>query len=83
MLLAQKSPRMKTPVKKLLKLNQDSNARALYEAREKRRRDILDGKQQARREERAEMARKLLEKKMAIADIADVTGFTIKEIESL
>ena len=81
--LAQKSPRMKTPVKKLLKLNQDSNARALYEAHEKQRRDILDGKEQVRKEERTEMAMRLLEKNMPIQDIADVTGFTIKEIESL
>ena len=38
-MLAQRSPQMKDPVDKLLELNQDADARALFEAREKQRRD--------------------------------------------
>jgi len=40
-ILATKKKPVKTPVRKLLDLNQDENARALYEAREKQRRDNM------------------------------------------
>ncbi|MCL2386829.1 MAG: Rpn family recombination-promoting nuclease/putative transposase [Defluviitaleaceae bacterium] len=38
-MLAQKSPQMKVPVDKLLEINQDADARALFDGREKQRRD--------------------------------------------
>ena len=48
--LAQKRPQMKSPVDKLLKLNQDSYARTLYEAREKQHRDNMSRERKARME---------------------------------
>jgi predicted transposase/invertase (TIGR01784 family) len=49
-MLAQKSPKMKSPVAKLLTLNQDKEARALFEAREKYRRDTVAREEDARSE---------------------------------
>ena len=51
-MLTQKSPQMKAPVDKLLELNQNSNARALFEAREKQRRDSISRERKARQEGR-------------------------------
>jgi len=82
-MLAQKSPQMKAPVRKLLDLNQDENARALYEAREKQRRDNMARENQAKKEGISEVARNLLEMNMSVSDIAKATGFTAKEIENL
>jgi len=53
-MLTQKSPQMKAPVDKLLELNQDSNAHALFEAREKQRRDSISRERKARQEGRVE-----------------------------
>ena len=48
--LAQKSPQMEAPIEKLLELNQDVEARMLFEAREKQRRDDISRERRARME---------------------------------
>ena len=86
-MLAQKSPQMRAPVEKLLEINQDPRARALYEAREKQRRDNMARERRARqegeREGRIKDERKMLEKKMSIDDIMDITELSREEIEGL
>jgi len=94
-MLAKKSPKMKAPVKKLLKLNQDEHARALYEAREKQRRDHTTMVNHARREGIKEgilegeqkkainTAKYLLGINTPVEHIIGATGLTKKEIESL
>ena len=81
--LAQKKPQMKDPVKKLLEINQDADARALFEAREKQRRDSMALQRRALKENTIEIAKKLLELETPIATIAQATGLTKKEIESM
>ena len=85
--LAQRSPQMKAPVDKLLELNQDANARALFEAREKQRRDNMARERKARQEgeytKAIEIARKMLDRKRPLDEIIDFTGLTKKEVEGL
>jgi predicted transposase/invertase (TIGR01784 family) len=86
-MLAQNSPQMQGPMEKLLEINQDPTARRLFEAREKERRDAVSRerrmKREGRQEEKIEIARNLLSRKMPINDIADITKLSIKEIEEL
>ena len=93
--LAQKSPKMKMPVEKLIELNQDSYAREVYEAREKQRRDnralqrrfrkeaLEEGRQEGRQEGIHDVAKKLIEMHMPVEDIVKATGLTANEIENL
>jgi len=97
--LAQKSPQMKAPVDKLLEINQDDYTRAVFEAREKQRRDNASLQRRARNEGREEglkegmktglkeahisIAKNLLKMNMPIHDIIKATGLTQKEIEAL
>jgi len=85
--LANKAPQMKDPIDRLLELNQDSNARTLYDAREKQRRDIRSRERKAKREggqEKAiDIAKKMLEANLPIEQISLITGLTIKEIKRL
>jgi len=85
--LAQNAPQMNTPIEKLLELNQDSEARILFEAREKQRRDNMarerHAKIEGKKEGIIEMTKKLKAKNMPIEDIIDMTGFTIEYIKSL
>ena len=85
--IAQKSPQMKAPVDKLLEINQSVEARMLFEAREKQRRDNMAKERRARQEGEREgiikAARKMLSKKMSIDDIMDVTELPREEIEAL
>ena len=60
--LAQKRPQMKNPVDELLKLNQDSYARTLYEAREKQHRDNMSRERKARMEGKQEGIEEGMEK---------------------
>jgi predicted transposase/invertase (TIGR01784 family) len=92
-MLAKRSPQMKKPVDKLLELNQDADARALFEGREKQRRDnmafqrrarmegIQEGIQKGRQEGIFGVAKKMLEMNMPVEDIARATGLTIEEIK--
>jgi predicted transposase/invertase (TIGR01784 family) len=85
--LAQKSPQMRVPVEKLLEINQDSHARALFEAREKQRKDNMAlqrrARQEGKKEKAFEIAKSLLELKTPISTITQVTGLTKKEVESM
>jgi predicted transposase/invertase (TIGR01784 family) len=97
--LAQKSPRMKKPVEKLLKLNQDEKARALFEAREKYRMDSIARERDAKSEgikegleegikegeikRSSEIAIKLLQMNMPLADISQITNLSVEDINNI
>jgi len=81
--LAQKRPQMQAPVDKLLELNQDSHARALFEAREKQRRDSTALQRKANKAGKKEVAKNLLKMNMSIQDIIKATGLTQKEVEGM
>jgi len=88
-MLAKRSPQMKKPVDKLLELNQDAEARALFEGREKQRRDNaafqrrarMEGREEGRQEGIFGVAKKMLEMNMSVEDIIKATGLTIEEIK--
>lgn len=93
--LAQKNPDMKSPVEKLLEINQDSHTRMLYEAREKQRRDnmamerrarmegVQEGMQKGKQEGMYEVVKNLLKMNMPVENIVGATGLTIEEIKKL
>ena len=78
---------IKQAVVRLIELSADEKARALYEAREKERRDNRAREKSARREgqrdEKLAIAQNALRKNMLIEDIMDITGLTREEIEGL
>ena len=78
-MLAEKSPIMKKATLRLKELSADEKARQLYEARLKERRDSYA------RERGAifTVVKNALRKNISIEDIADITGLTHAEIESL
>ncbi|MDR1705338.1 MAG: Rpn family recombination-promoting nuclease/putative transposase [Clostridiales bacterium] len=106
-MLAQKSPKMENPsaseapriVAKLPTLNQDKEARALFEAREKYRRDtvareedarsegIEEGRKEGIQEGKAslvsEIALRLLHMDMPPAEIARITNLSVEEINDI
>ena len=82
-MLAERSPQMKAPIVKLMELNQDEEARMLYEAREKERQDIRVMERGAERKKALDIAGKLLGMKLPIDDIARATGLSHEEIEGL
>ena len=86
-MIAEKSPQVKQAVVRLIELSADEKARALYEAREKERRDNRAREKGARREgETAKafaIAKKLLEIGLPIDQIVSATGLTREEVESL
>lgn len=68
-------------------LSGDERNRALAEAREKARMDLdsylSDARYEGRQEEKTEIAKNLLQKKMPPADIADATGLSLEDIKRL
>ncbi|MCL2153884.1 MAG: hypothetical protein FWH57_13220 [Oscillospiraceae bacterium] len=90
-MIAEKSPQIKQAVVRLLELSADEKARAVYEAREKERRDnlarergaIAKGKQEGKQEEKIDVAKNALLMKMPIDDIIKLTGLTKGEVEAL
>ena len=86
-MLAERSPQMKAPIEKLIELNQDEEARMLFEAREKERRDMMEREEWAREEgelnKAFEIARKMLAKDKPIDEIIDFTGLSYEEIREL
>ena len=86
-MIAEKSPQVKQAVVRLIELSADEKARALYEAREKERRDNRAREKGAWREGEAAkafaIARNALRKNMPIEDIVDITGLTREEVEGL
>ena len=82
-MIAEKSPKVKQAVVRLIELSADEKARALYEAREKERRDNLSRERGAAKQRDLTIAKNLLKKQMPIDEIAEVTGLTHEEVESL
>lgn len=81
--LAEKSPIMKKAAVRLMELSADEKARMLYEAREKERRDNYARERGAVKSREIEIAQNAIRKNMSVEDIADITGLTHAEIESL
>jgi predicted transposase/invertase (TIGR01784 family) len=78
-MIAERSPEVKKAVVRLIELSADEKARALYEAREKERRDN-------RARERGavlNVAKNLLEMDMPIEKIAKATGLSREEVSGL
>ena len=98
-MLTAKEPSMHAPVAKLLEINRDPATRALYEAREKERRDNLareryamqkgiaegmqKGKVEGEQQKALAVARNAFEMGMSIEDIARLTGLACDEINKL
>ena len=82
-MVADRSPQMKAPIEKLIELNQDEEARMLFEAREKERQDMMARENWARDEALFQVARKMLAKDKPIDEIIDFTGLSYEEIEEL
>lgn len=82
-MIAERSPEVKKAVVRLIELSADERARALYEAREKERRDIRARERGARHEGMVAVAKKLLIRNRPISEIVEDTGLTREEVESL
>ena len=90
-MLAAKSPELKKAVGVLKELSADERTRMLAESREKARRDEAsrinwardEGIQIGEKKGRIDVARKLLTLNRPIDEIAEATGLTREEIESL
>jgi len=81
--LAEKNPIMKKATLRLVELSVDEKARQLYEARLKERRDNYAREQGAIQKTAYAIAANALRKGMSVEDIADITGLSHSEIESL
>jgi len=82
-MIAERNPEVKKAVVKLLELSADEQVRDLYERREKERRDIASLVGGARREERFDIARKMLVMNVQLDIIVKATGLTSEEIKDL
>ena len=82
-MIAEKSPQVKQAVVRLIELSADEKARALYEAREKERRDNRARERGAVKTREHEIARNALQMNMSIDDIVKLTGLPREEVESL
>ena len=82
-MIAEKSPQVKQAVVRLIELSADEKARALYEAREKERRDNLSREKGALKEQAFAIAKNLLGIGLSVEQIIAATGLTREEIESL
>ena len=86
-MVAQASPKLEKVVGKLLELSEDESARMLYEAEVKQERDnrarMRAALEEGKREERIEIARKLLKRNLPIKAIVEDTGLSREEIEKL
>ena len=90
-MVAQASPKLEKVVGKLLELSEDESARMLYEAEVKQERDnrarlrgaLETGMAKGKREERIEIARKLLNMSLPLENIVKATDLSREEIEKL
>ena len=82
-MLAQKSPAMKKATVRLLELSADEQARELYEARLKEQRDIYAREHGAAMQKALEIAKNALRNNLSVEMIANITGLTYAEIESI
>jgi predicted transposase/invertase (TIGR01784 family) len=94
-MIAHASPAIQKATARVLELSNDERARLIheYEARARdyelvklhyaRTEGLEKGRTEGRTEERIAIARNLLQKNMAVADIADITGFSHAEIDEI
>jgi predicted transposase/invertase (TIGR01784 family) len=79
-MLAREYPAVQPAVRKLIRLSADERARALFESREKARRDALswqyEAREEGRSEERQAIARKMLELGIPVEQIMLATGLS-------
>ena len=83
MTVAQTNPAINEAWGVIKYLSGDEQARAMAEAREKARMDMDSWLGDARHEEKLEIARNALRKKMVYADIAELTGLSLEEVKKL
>ncbi|WP_280209850.1 Rpn family recombination-promoting nuclease/putative transposase, partial [Brevibacillus sp. AY1] len=81
--LAMSEPTIRKAINVLEFLNQDKEARKLYEMREMALKDEANMIQGAKEEGKAEVARKMLAKGMDVSLIVELTGLSVEEIEKL
>ncbi|MGG0937281.1 Rpn family recombination-promoting nuclease/putative transposase [Brevibacillus centrosporus] len=85
--LAMSEPTIRKAVNVLEFLSQDAEARRLYEMREKALKDELNmvegAKEEGRTEGKAVIVRNMLAKGLNVAEISELTGLTIAEVEKL
>jgi predicted transposase/invertase (TIGR01784 family) len=82
-MIAERSPEVKKAVVRLIELSADEKARALYEAREKERRDNRARERGARHAGMMDVAKKLLTRNRPIDEIIEDTGLSREEVEGL
>ena len=82
-MIAETSPQVKQAVVRLIELSADEKARALYEAREKERRDIRAREKYVLKEQAFTIATRMLNRNRPIDEIIEDTGLTRAEVESL
>ena len=98
-MVATASPAIRKAATRVLKLSKDERARMLHEYEVKARRDeharlddaiekglergLERGRTEGRKETSVEIARNMLERNMAVNDIADITGLSCDEIKKL
>jgi predicted transposase/invertase (TIGR01784 family) len=86
-MIAERNPEVGKAVVKLIELSGDERARALYDAREKERRDESSrtkwAVKQAVKQDRFEIARSMLGEKMSIDVIMKITGLSSEEVLGL
>jgi len=82
-IVADRNPEVKKAMVKYRELTADEKARDMYERREKARRDSVAREQWAAKKAQMEIAKRLLMLNMPIDEIAQITGLTMEEIESL
>ena len=86
-MIAQKNPRVKKAVARLMELSQDERTRMLYESRRLMEMDQrvseCDAKQEGKQEERLTIAKNALHMSMPLEDIVKLTGLPKDKIEEL
>ena len=82
-MIAERSPEVKKAVVRLIELSADEKARALYEAREKERRDNRARERGARHAGMVDVAQAMIKDKEPIEKISRYTGLTREEVEGL
>ena len=86
-MIAERSPRVKRAVVRLMELSNDERTRMLYDSRMKMEWDIQGREKLAKEEGEISrafiIAKNALRKNMSVEDIADITGLTLDEITEL
>jgi len=82
-MVAEKNPRVRKAVSRLMELSNDERTRMLYESRQKMEWDNRARERGALKEQAHSIAISLLKKQMAVDEIVEVTGLTHDEVEKL